>query len=215
MKDLVVWLIHTPAGTIAYLSAIAAFIYPKGSRAHRLVGRYFIFSMLIMTISGSLAGYLKGTYNDVFLGLTVFYTVFTAWLASFHKDGKTNLLEYIALVWIITLGLVAYIYTSSESDTGVYSIWVSFAVIFAIGDIRNIYQRGLSGAHRIGRHLWRICFSLMWATLAFVDKIVKMAGSKVEEMSYAVIIPIVLILILMLYWLYRIFFRCDSYNQVR
>ncbi len=78
MKDLVVWLVHTPAGTVAFLSAIAAFVYSKGSWAHRRSGRYFTVSMLIMAVSGSLAGFLKGTPNDVFLGLMVFYSVFTA-----------------------------------------------------------------------------------------------------------------------------------------
>ena len=38
---LVVWLVHTPAGTVAFLSAIAAFVYSKGSWAHRRSGRYF------------------------------------------------------------------------------------------------------------------------------------------------------------------------------
>jgi len=207
MKDLVVWLIHTPAGSVAFLSAIAAFIYPKGSHAHRSSGRFFTVSMLIMAVSGSIAGYLKGTPNDVFLGLVVFYSVFTAWVTSFHKEGETNFLEYIALAWVITLGFIAYSYDPAVGDpySEMYVMWVGFAVFFTVGDIRNLYKSGLSGSQRIARHLWRMCFSLMWAAMAFVDKIVKMAGKSIEDMPYVAVIPISLILILMMYWLYRVF----------
>ena len=207
MKDLVVWLVHTPAGTVAFLSAIAAFGYSKGSWAHRRSGRYFTVSMLIMAVSGSLAGFLKGTPNDVFLGLMVFYSVFTAWLTTFHKEGETDFLEYIALAWVVTLGLIAFSYDPSEGEPypEMYALWVGLAIFFAVGDIRNLYKRGLSGSQRIARHLWRMCFSLMWAAMAFVDKIVKMTGATIEEMPYVAVIPMSLILILTIYWLHRVF----------
>jgi len=71
MKELVAWLIHTPAGTVAFLSAIAAFIYPEGSHAHRRSGRIIIVSILIMVVSGSIAGYLKGALT-MFFGISCF-----------------------------------------------------------------------------------------------------------------------------------------------
>lgn len=208
MKDLVVWLIHTPAGTVALLSAIAAFAYPKGSSIHRRVGKYFTISMLIMLASGGLAGYLKESPDDVFLSFIVFYTVFTGWLTVYHSKGDTGLYEYAALVWIIILGLVAFNIDPSWDkirDPGVYPFWVGLAVFFVIGDIRNIYQRGLFGSQRIARHLWRMCFSLIWGAMAFGDKIIKMLDSTIEQMPYVIAVPALLVLSLMLYWLYKVF----------
>jgi len=128
-------------------------------------------------------------------------------VTSFHKEGAINILEYIALAWVITLGFIAYRYDPSEGDpySEMYVLWVVFAVFFAVGDIRNLYKSGLPGSQRIARHVWRMCFSLVWAAMAFVAKIVKMAGQSVEDMPYVAIIPFSLILKLMMYWLYRVF----------
>lgn len=207
MQDLVVWLIHTPAGVVALLSAIAAFVYPKGSSIHRRVGKYFTISMLIMLVSGGVAGYLKESPDDVFLSLVVFYAVFTAWLTVFHKKGDTGLYEYVALAWIVVLGIVAFnIDPAKVRAPDIYPFWVGLAAFFAIGDIRNLYQRGLSGSQRIARHVWRMSFSLIWAALAFGDKIIKMLDSTIEQMPYVVAAPALLVLVLMLYWLHRVIF---------
>jgi len=209
MKDLVVWLIHTPAGTVALLSAAAAFFYPKGSPIHCRAGKYFIISMLIMLVSGGLSGYLKESPDDIFLSFIVFYSAFTGWLTVYHRKGHTGLYEYAALAWVIMLGLVAFNIDPTWDkirDPSVYPFWVGVAIFFAIGDIRNLYQNGLSGSQRIARHLWRICFSLIWAAMAFGDKIIKMLDSTIEKMPYVIAVPALLVLSLMLYWLYKVFF---------
>jgi len=214
MQDLVVWLIHTPAGAVALLSAIAAFVYPKGSAIHRRVGEYFTISMLIMLVSGGLAGYLKESPDDVFLSLIVFYAVFTAWLTVFHKKGDTGLCEYAALTWIVVLGIVAFNIDPAWDeirDPSIYPFWVGLAVFFAIGDIRNLYHRGLSASQRIARHLWRMSFSLIWVALAFGDKIIKMLDSTIEQMLFVIAVPALLVLVLMLYWLYRVSFSRKSF----
>jgi len=66
MKERVVWLRHTPAGTVALLSAIAAFVYSKGSLKHRRFGNYFTISFFIMLVTGGISGYLKESPDDVF-----------------------------------------------------------------------------------------------------------------------------------------------------
>ena len=214
MQEIVVWLIHTPAGAVALLSAVAVFVYPKGSPIHRRVGKCFTISMLIMLVSGGLAGYLKESPDDVVLSLIVFYAVFTSWLTVFHKKGDTGLYEYAALAWIVVLGIVAYNIDPAWDkirDPDIYTFWVGLAVFFALGDIRSLYQRGLSGSQRIARHLWRMCFSLIWAAMALGDKIIKMLDSTIEQMPYVIAAPTLLVLALMLYWLYRIILSRKSF----
>jgi hypothetical protein len=214
MKDLIVWVIHTPAGTIGLVAATVALFTQKGAALHRKAGTCFTISMLIMLISGFVAGVLKESTDDMFLSAVVIYTVFTAWLTTHHKRNETSLLEHAALVWIIGIAIVAFFMNSilHEADTlNLYPYWASFAVLCAIGDVRNLYWQGLSGTQRVIRHVWRIGFSLIWAALAFTDKIVKILGSNVrelpeEQMLFIVAVPTMLILITIFYWIINILF---------
>jgi hypothetical protein len=208
MNELVVWSIHFPAGTVAILAAIAALYYPKGSPRHKKAGRVFMVSMIIMLVSGGVAGALKGSSENVFLAALVSYTVFTAWLSVRHRQPVTGLLEYLALAYIVLFGLAA-LSVDSEWDKvkepGVYTFDAMMAFIFSVGDIRNILLKGMSRTHRLVRHIWRISFSLVWAALAFGDKVIKMSGSTIEQMPYVVVVPASLVLCTMLYWLFRVY----------
>ncbi|MDH5218085.1 MAG: hypothetical protein OEX19_10340 [Gammaproteobacteria bacterium] len=207
MKGFILWLVHFPAGSLSLLAAFVALYYPKGSLQHKKAGNYFTIGMLTMLVSGSILGWLKESLDDIFLAALVFYSVFTAWLTVHHKKGETNWLEYLALGWILILGLAAASVDSTWEnvrDPGVYPFWIGLVLLFAIGDIHNLYRRGLSGSQRIARHLWRNCFSLVWAVLAFGDKIIKMLDSTIEKMPLVLFGPGALVLCVMFYWLYRL-----------
>lgn len=214
MKELIVWAIHTPTGIIGLVAAIVALFASKGSTLHRKAGNYFTASMLIMLISGFVAALLKDSTDDMFLSAVVMYTVFTAWLTMRHKCNETGMLEYVALVWVIAITITALFVSAGWREVNApnaYLFWASFAVLCATGDVRNLYRSGLSGAQRVIRHVWRIGFSLIWAALAFTDKIVKMLGSNVKELPaeqvlYIVALPTTLILIIILYWITNILF---------
>ena len=210
MKELVVWIIHFPAGTVAILAAIAAFYCPKGTSKHKKAGQVFIIAMLIMLVSGGIAGALKGSLENVFLAALVFYTVFTAWLTVRHRQGVVGIAEYLAFVYIVIFGLAALSMSINPEwekvkESGVYTFDAIMALLFAVGDIRNILLKGVSLAHRLARHILRISFSLVWAALAFSDKIIKMLDSTIEQMPYVVVIPAALVLCIMFYWLIRIY----------
>jgi hypothetical protein len=208
LKELVVWLIHFPTGSVALMAAIAAFYFPKGSANHRKAGRVFIVAMLIMLVSGGVAGALKGSVEDVFLAALVVYTVVTAWLTARYRDPVVGTPEYLALVYIVLFGLAALsIDTVWETvrQPGVFIFDAVMALMFAIGDVRNILLKGMSQAHRLARHVWRISFSLVWAALAFGDKIIKMLGSTIEQMPYVAAVPALLVFGILFCWLFRIY----------
>ncbi len=203
MKEFIVWVIHTPAGSIALVSALVALCSRKGTATHRIAGVYFTVSMLIMLVSGGMAALLKKSLDDAFLSGMVIYTVFTAWLTVYHKKGQTNILEYSALTWIALIAIAAYLADPSWGhirNPNTYPLWIGFALLFAIGDIHNLIRSSLSGPLRILRHVWRMGFSLIWAALAFSDKIIKLQGSTIEEMPYIAAIPAILILLTIFYW---------------
>jgi hypothetical protein len=208
MKELLVWLIHFPAGTVAILAAIAALYSPKGSSRHKKAGQVFTIAMLIMLISGGVAGALTGSAENVFLAALVSYTVFTAWLTVRHRHPVIGTLEYLALAYIVIFGLAALSINPEWEvvrEPGVYTFDAIMALIFTVGDIRNILLKGMKRKHRLARHIWRISFSLVWAALAFGDKIIKMLDSTIGQMPYVVVIPASLVLCIMFYWLFRIY----------
>lgn len=214
MKDLIVWIIHTPAGTIGLVAAAVALFAKKGGAFHRKAGTCFTISMLIMLISGFVAAVLKESTDDMFLSAVVMYTVFTAWLTAHHKKDEIGLLEQGALVWILAVAIAALFMSASWRGVGTpnaYPFWAGFAVFCAIGDVYNLYRSGLSGSQRVIRHVWRIGFSLIWAALALTDKIVKILGSNMkelpqEQLTYIIALPTLLILITIVYWIMNIVF---------
>jgi hypothetical protein len=214
MKDIVVWVIHTPAGTIGLVTAVVALLASKGGALHRKAGTFFTVSMLIMLVSGFVAALLKESTDEMFLSAVVMYTVFSAWLTAHHKNNESGFLERVALVWIVAIATAALFISAGWREVvapNAYLFWAGFAVLCAIGDFRNLYRSGLSGTQRVIRHVWRIGFSLIWAALAFTDKIVKILGSNVkdlpeEQMLLIVAVPTMLILMTTLYWISKILF---------
>ena len=214
MKDIIVWAIHTPAGTIALVTAVVAMLARKGSALHRKAGSCFTLSMMVMLVSGVAAAYMKASIDDMMLGMFVIYTVFTAWLAARHKKGETGLLEAIALIWILGFAIAAFLISAGWQEVeapSTYLYWGGLAVLCALGDIRNLYHSGLADVQRIIRHVWRIGFSLLWAALALTDKIVKLSGANIKTMPedkllVIVAAPALLILLTISYWIIHILF---------
>ena len=212
MKEIIVWAIHTPAGSIGLVAAVVTLLANKGGDLHKKAGSCFTASMLIMLMSGFIAATLKESIDDMLLSLLVIYTIFTAWLTAHHKKNEINVLEYMALVWIIVLAVGSIFITNITTDVGIennYYHWAVFAILCAIGDTHNIYKSGLSGPLRIIRHVWRMGFSLIWAVLALIDKIIKMQGANIKDMSgdqliYIIGIPVFLILAMVVYWIGRV-----------
>ncbi|CAA0108800.1 Uncharacterised protein [Halioglobus japonicus] len=214
MKEIIVWLVHTPAGTVGLIAAAVALFSKKGAALHRKAGTYFTVSMLVMLIAGLVAGLLIGSPGDMLLSAVVMYTVFTAWLTVHHKVNGTGFLEQVALAWIVAVAMAAFFLNAVWREAGtqnIYLFWVGFAVFCALGDLRNLYRAGLSGIQRVIRHVWRLGFSLIWTVLALTDKIVKTLGSNVKELPeeqllYIVGIPTILMLLLILFWIINILF---------
>lgn len=212
MKEIIVWVIHTPAGMIGLVAAFVALFANKGGELHKKAGVCFTVSMLIMLVSGFIAATLKESIDDMLLSLLVIYTIFTAWLTAHHKTNEINFLEYTALVWIVFVAITVLFITSNTIEVDVevnYTYWAVFAIFCAIGDIHNIYTSGLSGPQRIIRHIWRMGFSLIWAVLALVDKIIKIQGANIKDMSeeqliYIIGVPVIFILTIIIYWIGRI-----------
>jgi hypothetical protein len=72
-------------------------------------------------------------------------------------------------------------------------------------DVRMLVRKGLTGAPRIRRHLWRMCAAFLIAAFSFFlgkqqHFPVAIRGSQILNL------PMILIMVVMIYWLIRVRF---------
>jgi hypothetical protein len=175
------FVLHIGGGAIGLASGTVAGFASKGGYLHRRAGTVFVASMLIMALFAIyLAVVIPDQIVNVFISTLVAYLVTTGWMTVHRNEGDTGVGEKGALV--VAIGLWApFAILSFQLATGLTPLFRSavpfegpvlvaiytFAVILTlavIGDARVVLAGGISGAPRIARHLWRMCFGLTLAT---------------------------------------------------
>lgn len=170
-------IIHICAGTLGLLSGTAAMLFRKGSPRHVLAGKIFVASMFIMAVGAVYLAIVKHQQNNIGGGILTFYLIGTAWLTARRRDGETSRWDWLVLLVPLTLGLLSWmngikiVRSGAESPDGV-PVGMTFfmgsvMLLAAAGDARMLVQGGVSGAKRIARHLWRMCFGTFIAAGSF------------------------------------------------
>lgn len=205
--------LHIAGGIVGLLSGAAAMGFRKGSPGHRVSGNVFVVSMLVMGACGSTLALMKHQLNNVFGGLLTFYMITTAWSAGRRRNGQISVLDWGALVFGLTIGvslitlggLVASGYAVSQAGVplGMYFFMGTIPLLAAAGDIRMIVRGGITGAARVARHLWRMCFGLFIATGSFFLGQQQVIPAVLRK-QYLLVPLAVLPLVLLIYWLIRI-----------
>ena len=170
---------HIGGGTVGMLSGAAALILRKGSRAHRAAGTVFFGAMFITyAIGASVAPFLtEGQRPNFVAGILALYLLVTGWAAARHSAPRAGWREGVGLVAALAIAITGAVFMQmgANSPTGTIDgsppqSFVLFAVagtLAACGEANALLRRGLSGVARIGRHLWRMCFSLFLASGSF------------------------------------------------
>lgn len=169
--------LHITGGIIGLLSGAAAISFRKGSQGHRMAGKVFVVSMLIMGACASPLALMKHQMNNVFGGLLTFYLITTAWLAGRQRNQGTSAFDWLALVMGFAIGAsmltLAFLVATGRAGQqpgvplGMYFFMGAVPLLAAAGDIRMLVRGGISGTPRLVRHLWRMCFGLFIATGSF------------------------------------------------
>jgi hypothetical protein len=175
--------VHIGAGVVGIVSGAAAVSVRKGERPHRAIGTVFFLCMLITSaLAVYLALFMPPTSRgsappsaSVSVGTLTFYLVATALMTVRRKVVGVGLFEKCALVLIlgVAAGLLIFGLRSASpprAQPGAYApyfVFAAFATFAAALDLKVILRRGVSGAQRIARHLWRMCFALFFAAAFF------------------------------------------------
>lgn len=210
--------LHIGAGCIAILSGWVAVSASKGGPLHRKAGTVFAVAMLVMAVMATGLAIWIHQVENIAAGLLAFYFVATAWMTVRRGGGQTGLFEKAALVFVTGIALTFFLggLRAAASPHGLdgyastlFFIFAGVAVAFAGLDLKVILQGGLSGAQRIARHLWRMCFAFFFASGSFFlgqQKVMPlwMHGSKVLlALGFAPLV--VMIFWLLVVWLTKRF----------
>jgi hypothetical protein len=207
--------LHIAGGSVGIVSGFVALLSRKGDRVHRIAGAVFFVSMLIMATIGALASPFLPVPEmaNVAAGALTLYLITTSWVAIRRRDGVIGAFEKCGLA--VALGVVAagatFANIARHSPTGTigntppqaFYVFMIVGSIAAAGDLRMIVRGGISGAARIARHLWRMCAALTIASGSFFLGQQKIMPVYMRGSAW-LFIPVVVPLLLMLFWLVRV-----------
>ena len=207
--------IHIVAGLLALASGALALYAAKGSTLHRKSGRAFVVAMLVMTSSAVvMAAFLRPNRVNAIAAVLTFYLVCTGMLTVRRQVAQMRglmtglmLLALAGGAYAFALGFEAL----NSVDGKVAGIPPQPLFMFGIVglfagalDARLLWAGSIEGAHRLARHLWRMCFAMWIATASFFLGQAKFFPEPIRK-SGLLAIPVLLVAGLMFYWLVRVF----------
>jgi hypothetical protein len=189
---------HIIAGLIVLLNSIVALSFSKGGRIHRASGNLFFLAFLCMTVGATFIT------DDPTIAILATYYVATAWAIVLRPEKKTGYFEIAAFIVVSIISIRLFI--DAMAATRDFEIFVNYlfgsvAAISAMLDLNMIVRGGLSGAHRIARHLWRMCYALLGAVASFTANTSDKWPEFLNDNSL-----IYLVVAIMFFWLFRVLF---------
>ena len=206
---------HILAGSIGLITGFTALFVVKGATLHRRAGLAFVYSMLAMAIAGGTMAIVKniGVKVNVPSAVLTAYLVLTSLAAVRAPGRRTRLFTIAAMLAVIPVAAFDFIIAadllSDEKNRGFAIPFFSFGVLAVLaiaGDIRVIRFGPLTGSRRIARHLWRMCFALLIASLSFFIGQAKVIPEPIRIMPLLAI-PMLVVAVTMAYWMWRVRLR--------
>jgi hypothetical protein len=206
--------LHIGGASLALVSGPAAMIARKGGRLHKLTGEVFAVSMLVMTGVGAVVAALFPTPDlmSVMGGSFAFYLTATSWTTVRRKSAGAGAIEGGAVVFAIGVAVAAVVIANmirknpfGLGDGQPYQVLYVFTVLALLGaggDLSVVLRKGVTGASRVARHLWRMCLALLMAFGSFAAQ--PKAQPEFLRGSQLLMLPVLIILLAMIYWLVRV-----------
>lgn len=170
-------LVHVLAGALGLLSGYVALSVSKGAALHRKSGMFFVYVMVVMSMTGLLVSAARGVAPAINIptALLTFYLVITGMTSVGPRARWSRNLDVAAMVmaFAIAAGCVVLAVVSigkGGAEAGMaYPLALFGVAAFSggIGDRRMLRDGASKGAPRLMRHLWRMCFALFLSSIAF------------------------------------------------
>ncbi|HLX06961.1 MAG TPA: hypothetical protein VKY89_03765 [Thermoanaerobaculia bacterium] len=208
--------VHVAAGMLGIVSGFVALYAAKGAALHRKSGMLFVYAMLTMAVTATAIAAFRGIETSVAGGLLTAYMVITALTAVRPPAAGWRWLDLGGMLVALAIGLTNLMWgfesvakgESTRHGGPVPMLFVFGAIALAAGasDVRVIRSGGLQGAARLARHVWRMCFAVFIASASFF---LGQASKFPEQLRIPALlaIPVLLPLLAMVYWLWRLRIR--------
>jgi uncharacterized membrane protein len=212
-----VLLVHIVAGSIGLLSGYVALFVTKGATLHRRAGTVFVWVMLTMTMTGALISAARGTATAINLpaAFLTAYLVVTGLTTIRPPRWGARGLHVAGMLLAFVLGLASLRFAFEAVANGgtregmpafPFFLFGGIGMLAGAQDLRMLRRGAPTGALRLARHLWRMCFALLIAAMSFflgqADELPK--ALRIPALLAA---PILAVLVTMLYWLWRVRIR--------
>lgn len=200
--------LHIVAGALALVFGYTALWASKGAMLHRKSGMLFVFTMLIMSLTGAWIAVVNNTSTSVVAGLMTFYFVATGLLTLRRPIDQWRWIDPAAMLFAMAIAVLAYkacidSMNRGRPETIPMFIFGTLGLLAAFGDLRMIRAGGVEGRKRTVRHLWRMCFGMWVAAASFfwgppnrVPEIIRIPA--------LLPVPVLLPVVAMLYWLWHL-----------
>jgi uncharacterized membrane protein len=170
-----VLLVHVVAGSLGLLSGYVALYVSKGASLHRRIGMLFVWVMLVMSSTGLLVSAVGGVAPIVNIptALLTAYLVITALTTVRSFDARW--IDTASMASAFAMGAGCLVFGVRAAAEGGRALGFAFplflfgavAIAAGVGDRRIVRNGALKGAPRLKRHLWRMCFGMFVASIAF------------------------------------------------
>jgi uncharacterized membrane protein len=199
---------HIAGGLAAIVSGYTAILARKGSPLHRAAGNLFFVSMLVLLGMGGLIAEAEPDNRGTALGaLFGIYLTATAWSAARRADGPAGGVErsgfwFTAIVGltIVVLSFVGLSRPHAPQPQTTAGMIMGFIALLAAAADRKVIRRGMAGANRIARHVWRMCAAMFFATGSFFLGQQKVMPHAVQGSPFLFVLALAP-LVLMIFWL--------------
>ena len=208
--------IHIIAAGVGLLAGAVALSAAKGRLVHRRSGIIFVYAMIAMCASAAVAAILKAQAVNVMAALMTSYLVLTGLLTvrppSDSARRQIVALMLVALALGVAMFAAAFVAVARPSGRLFgypalpFFLFGVLGVAGAAGDWRTIRTAALRRAPRLARHLWRMSMAMFIATASFFSIRSRVAAVFPAALTggMARSIPVLLVIMTMFYWLWRI-----------
>jgi hypothetical protein len=201
--------IHIAGGGVAIVSGFTALFVGKGSSLHRSSGQVFVAGMLVLGLSAVPLGNIGGGLMAVYFAVTALTAV-----RPIARQLDIGLMLFALAFGMLSVAegtsiLLAGKMAKEGVPAPMFLFLGTVMLLSSWGDYKVIKRGPLRGAPRIIRHLWRMCFSLWIAAGSFFtirDRVKTILPEPFLEL-WIRMIPVLLPLLAIGYWLWRFKYR--------
>ena len=205
--------LHIGGGTVGLASGVVALAARKGGRLHSASGRIFMVAMLSMaTVGAAVAPFMADPVSTV-AGIMTLYLLLSSWLTVKRRPGEIGRAELFAA--LVPLGVAfagaTFMLMASKDPSGTvdgqppsaFYMFVIVGAIAAASDLKLILRRGVAGAERLARHLWRMCTALFVASGSLFLGQPQVFPAAIRHSSL-MFLPALAPLLVLIFWMIRV-----------